>query len=186
MSEEASNSSGSGTEYNEDSNESMTIDNSVLNVSTTAFDFNKYMELLKTKDLIRYDFFEVALIQIKLAQAVDIKKFVVTGWSKIKAWLFTRKRFLYSMRNVTSNHHGQLEKLVEIFSVKTPALYLDDYESLKAKHYFEKNLREYNTDINRNVIQMYMVRVDIEIEWLKDKLRMVSYEWQCPMFAVDD
>jgi hypothetical protein len=43
------------------------------------------MELLKTKDLIRYDFFEVALIQIKLAQAVDIKKFVVTGWSKIKA-----------------------------------------------------------------------------------------------------
>jgi hypothetical protein len=85
MSEEVIISSDSGTEYNEDSSESMMIDNSVLNVSTTAFDFNKYMELLKTKDLIRYDFFEVALIQIKLAQAVDIKKFVVTGWSKIKA-----------------------------------------------------------------------------------------------------
>ncbi len=178
MNYDASNSSGSGTEYHDELSESMMLDNSVLNFSTTTFDFNIYMEILQLKELIMYDFFEVALLQVKLVQGVDIKKFVAVGWNKIKALLFTRTRFLHSLRSTSSNHHGQLEKLVEVFRVIAPSTYLDDYESLKAKHYFEKNLREYNTDINRHVVQMSMLRVDIEIDWLKDRLRMaMPYVW---------
>ena len=74
----------------------------------------------------------------------------------------------FSLQSMASNHHGQLEKLLETFKVSTPALYLDDYESLKAKHYFEKNLREYNTDLYKQVVQAYLVKVDIEIDWFKD------------------
>jgi hypothetical protein len=164
----------------ENSNNNM--DASFLHYEIDKDNYSEYLNKLAEKELIRYDYFEVALSEIRIMHIKEIKEILVQAKRKLSKNMFKTKYFLREITRMVMKHSENLEELLERYNVNYKSFFLDETEAKKANAYFRKNINERNAEHNQMIIMNYWLKLDIELDYQLDNQITIKYEWANPAF----
>jgi hypothetical protein len=157
----------------ENSNNNMDV--SFLHYEIDKDNFSEYLNKLAERELIRYDYFEVALSETRIMHIKEIKEILVQAKMKLSKNMFKTKYFLREITRILMKHSENLEELLERYNVNYKSFFLDETESKKANAYFRKNINECNAC-------NYWLKLDIELDYQLDNQTAIKYEWANPAF----
>ncbi len=150
----------------ENSNNNMDV--SFLHYEIDKDNFSEYLNKLAERELIRYDYFEVALSETRIMHIKEIKEILVQAKMKLSKNMFKTKYFLREITRILMKHSENLEELLERYNVNYKSFFLDETESKKANAYFRKNINECNAC-------NYWLKLDIELDYQLDNQTAIKY-----------
>ena len=163
---------------NSNSNQSQTMPVLFFEENWTIDD---YIRELTAGSYIIKEYFDIALNEIKLYHCIKIREML-----KYELCNSRNKRhknaFLNILRDTEKIYNQHLEDICDIYNIEFTYPYLEDTEMNKCIEYMSDSLIRFNTfdevsNNNQTHINLYIIKIGIEIKYLETKLKNLEQTW---------